>query len=158
MPIIRVACRIVGTVITHFRTHFAIVSWRAICKILMLEVIAFEHKNVSRWFVNWKFIFATLITIGSCVSWQTVTLSCHMVTMVWLATGWAWHTTLFTIGARSAFWEIMRQIENAYGAIFPLCQVVDSNAYCSDRSLPRILDGRHMPQSPSNMCHCLGNA
>lgn len=45
MPIKRVACRIVCTVITHFRTQFAIVSSRTICKILLVEVMLVLHHN-----------------------------------------------------------------------------------------------------------------
>lgn len=55
MPIAGVACRIISTVITHFRTQFAIVSSRTICKILLVEIIAIKSnlKNItSKWYFH----------------------------------------------------------------------------------------------------------
>lgn len=69
-----VACGVVGTVNTHLGALFAVVS-------------------------SWT----NLITVGPGVSWQAVTLSCHMVAAVRMATGGAGHAALLSIHTSFAF-------------------------------------------------------
>lgn len=69
-----VACGVVGTVDTHFRTQFAVVT-------------------------SWT----NLITVGSGVTGQAVTLSCHMVAAVRLTAGRTRHAALVAVHPRSAF-------------------------------------------------------
>lgn len=84
-----VAGGVVGTLIAHFRTHLAVVASRTNCKTLLEEVrLSLNIKNICV-DLHVQLLIPTLITVGTCVTWRAVALSCHMVAAVGLATGWA---------------------------------------------------------------------